>query len=258
MRDRPADRIVILSIVLVLLAGDMLLPGPAMAGLAGWLGRHGDLLATLAIGAAVGFAELVSRYRDAPWQVAAMLPGRIFIAINAAVAGLALFLLTIFAEELHAPKSPVMRDIIAGTGAMVLVRSKLFTLRQPGGGDIAVGPAIMLDALLSAVNREADRRRAERRVARVAARARAFAHKPYHLALGYLTASLGAFQNLDAEVTQKLGDDLNRLDDDKVLGKLEDEVKYLIAGYAILTEIGDTAFEAIFTRLETYLLEPRP
>jgi len=249
----PADRIVLITILLLLVAADLLAHLRVSDAACSWLTSPGLYAPTALIGALVGFAELVSRYRDAPWRVAMMPPGLVFIGLNALAAALTLFLLNEFPAQLHAPDHPVMKVIIAGTGAMVVVRTKLFTIRQPGGTDVAVGPAFILDTLLSAINREVDRRRAQQRMTSVAARAAALSAASYASAHDFLMASLGAFQNLDADVSQKLRDDLRRLVDDAQLKALPDEVKFLIAGYSILTEFGDRAFDVVFSSLEKYL-----
>lgn len=250
---RSADNVVLLSIVLLLLAGDMLAPAPATRAVLDWLKSPGLYAPTAAIGGMVGFTELVSRYRDAPWRVAIMLPGVIFIGVNAAASVFALFLMLWFRDQLHTPNDPVLQVILAGTGAMVVVRTKIFTLRQPSGSDIAVGPAFILDTMLSAINREVDRRRAQKRIGRVVMRAARLRGYTYTDAMTFLTASLAAFQNLDAEVSKKLNDDLRQLVTDSALRALTEEVKFLIAGYSILTEFGERAFDSVFTSLEIYL-----
>jgi hypothetical protein len=261
--DRPpADRLVVVCILLLLLVADLLNHLRLSLAACAWLAHPGLYAPACCIGGLVGFAELVSRYRDAPWAVAVSPPGLIFIGLNAFAAALALFLFDTFPDQLHAPSHPVMKVILAGTGAMVAVRTKIFTIRQPSGTDIAVGPAFVLDTMLSAVNRAVDRRRAQARitkVARCASRLAAASAGTYAQAHEFLIASLGAFQNLDPDVSKKLSDALRLLVDDMQLKLLPDEVKFLIAGYSVLTEFGDRAFDAVFASLDTYLgVKPVP
>ena len=91
---------------------------------------------------------------------------------------------------------------------------------------------------------------------KVAQRAARVAVATYPKAYDFLIASLGAFQNLDPDVSKKLADDLRGLLDDQKLKDMPDEVKFLIAGYSILTEFGDHAFDVVFTSLEGYLKLP--
>jgi hypothetical protein len=174
MPDKPkyrADCIVFLSILILLAAGDLLSHG----AWGRWAAEYGLRLTVLqyfwtaVLGLMVGFAELVSRYRDEPWRVAILPPGLVVTGLNGLARCFALFLLQTFPTELHAPSTPVPLVMLAGFGAMVVIRTKLLTVHQPGGTDVAVGPAFILDTMLSAINRDVDRRRALQRTARVAA-----------------------------------------------------------------------------------------
>lgn len=252
---RGADCIVLLSVLILLAAGDLLSHG----ALGRWIADHGLRPAFLSyfwavvLGFLVGFAELVSRYRDEPWRVARLPPGLIFIGLNGLAAGVALFLLQTFPAELHAPSSPVALVMVAGFGAMVVIRTKLLTVHQAGGTDIAVGPAFLLDTMLAAINRDVDRRRALQRTARVAARAAELRVYKYSDANDFLIASLGAFQSMDADIAKSLRSQLQQLVNDQTLKAMPDQLKFLIAGYSILTEFGDRTFDGVFTSLKAYL-----
>jgi hypothetical protein len=249
-----ADCIVLLSVLILLAAGDLLSHG----ALGRWIADYGTrppflvYFWTVVLGLLVGFAELVSRYRDEPWRVARLPPGLIFIGANGLASGVALFLLQTF-PELHAPSNPVLLVMTAGFGAMVVVRTKLLTVHQPGGTDIAVGPAFLLDTMLAAINRDVDRRRALQRTARVAARATELRAYKYSDANDFLIASLGAFQSMDADIAQSLRSQLQQMVNDQTLKAMPDQVKFLIAGYSILTEFGDQTFDGVFTSLKAYL-----
>ena len=98
------------------------------------------------IGAAVGLAELVSRYRDAPGRALISWVAAIYIAINAAAAIFALFMILANKWEFSfSGGSAVLtwQVLIAGFGALALFRSSLFSVRI-GGGDVQVGPAAFL------------------------------------------------------------------------------------------------------------------
>lgn len=264
MQKPPADRIVFLSIVIILLAANLLSQNRLLHATIVWLENPGLYPPTMLIGGLVGFTELVSRYRDAPWHVATMTPGLVFIGCNAAVSGLALFLFECFPDQLIPPdhtqafSHSVKIVILAGTGAMVAVRTKIFTIRQPSGADVAVGPAFIVDTLLAAVNREVDRQRAELRMGKVTPHARELvqAGATYAATYDYIIATLSAFQNLDPDVNAKLRGDLAALKDDQKLINISNEVKFLIALYSILTEFGDRAFDAAFAGIKNYVPPP--
>ena len=92
----------------------------------------GVWLWTFAIGALVGSAELISRYRDNPGAALRSRPGLLFIALNGLAAIMALFLVRHFKLAGVDPAKPdqdlVMQALLAGTGAMVVIRSKLFLI----------------------------------------------------------------------------------------------------------------------------------
>ncbi len=249
------DSLVLLSVLVVLVAIDILSAGGVWQAIAESGSRPGltNYIWTAFFGVLVGFAELVSRYRDEPWRVAILPPGLVFIGLNGIASCFALFLLQTFPQDLHAPSNPVMLVLVAGTGAMVLIRSKLFTVHQPGGSETAVGPAFVLDTMLAAINRDVDRRRASQRTARVAVMAARLNKYSYEAASDFLLASLGAFQNLDNDIAANLRAYLSRLITDDVLKKQKDEIKFVLAGFSILTEYGDKTFDGVFSSLEAYL-----
>ena len=205
-------------------------------------------LAVAVIGALVGAVELIARYRDEPWQVATSPPGIAFIALNAAAAFVALFLLEHFRTTLAAPTDGFVRVLIAGFGAMLILRSKLLTLKQPGGTDVEVGPAFVVDSLLSAVNRDVDRRRAGRRIDLVAAMTERFSEHQFNDVAPHLAAAVLAFQNMDAEDRKALADRVNNLTSGTER-ELHDRVRFTMVGYDYLTAFGEAAFATAFDAL---------
>ena len=112
----------------------------------------------------VGVGELLSRYRSDPmysvWQVPA---AWLYIAINAAAGVIALLLIREFGWTFGATGDTVglWRVLVAGFGALAVLRSSLFTARI-GNQDVDVGPSLVLGALLEACDRDVDRKSAGR------------------------------------------------------------------------------------------------
>lgn len=215
-------------------------------------------LAAGAIGGVVGFAELVSRYRDEPWRAAATGPGIVFIALNAFASVLALLLMEHFHTETGAPEDGVARSLLAGAGAMVVLRSKLFTVRQPDGSDIAVGPALAIDRLLAAVNRDIDRLRASRRHRLVTRHAEALARYDVAEAIGFLRPAILAFQSLDPAERTALNESLATLEKDADLQGLRPELRYKYFFFDLLTTCGERTFLSIYADLERHLRRITP
>ena len=201
------------------------------------------------LGAVVGCAEILTRYRDAPWVVIRSVPALAFIALNASAGLLAMATINHFTGVFSPPADPVAQVLVAGFGAMVVLRAKVATLRQPGGTEVAIGPDIVVDAFLGAVSRDVDRRRAIRRIQLVTAMARGMKDQRFAIALPYLKASLLAFQTMESEEKLRLAETMRALVEDDQLKDFPDEVKFALCGYDLLTAFGDRAFDGVFEQL---------
>jgi hypothetical protein len=133
------------------------------------------------IGAAVGSGELLSRYRDAPFEAILRKPSFLYIGVNAAASALAYLLIDTFDWQfgLSVPQDATtaqtvttqtginaVRVIVAGFGAMALFRSALF-LAKVGDKDVSVGPFVILQTVLNAADGQVDRESAVTRAEEV-------------------------------------------------------------------------------------------
>jgi len=122
-----------------------------------------DLALVIALGAGVGASEILSRYRDAPARALANQFGVAYVLVNGIAAGAALGLLHVF--DVRFGMDPAsdrlrwVRVLAAGTAAMAVLRSSLFTVRA-GNEDIRVGGDAFLNVLLRAIDDAIDRKRA--------------------------------------------------------------------------------------------------
>jgi hypothetical protein len=127
-------------------------------------------LFVLLLGGSVGAAELVSRYKDRPARAVTTAPALFYISLNALGSVAALYLIYTYRGKMGFPDDPaewtsgvlVQSVLIAGFSSLLFFRTSLFKLRV-GDTDLAVGPAIVLDALLAAADRAVDRVMAEPR-----------------------------------------------------------------------------------------------
>jgi hypothetical protein len=123
-----------------------------------------DYAVVAALGAVVGGGELVSRYRDAPAGAVRNWPAAIYIALNVVASVGALFLIRTFDWTLGVASGGEAlrwtRVGVAGTGAMALFRTSLFTVHA-GDRDIGVGPSSFLQIFREAADRAVDRLRAK-------------------------------------------------------------------------------------------------
>jgi hypothetical protein len=129
-----------------------------------------DYLTVALLGVLVGAAELISRYRDAPVRAVYNLPAAIYIALNlcASLAALALIHLYGWTFGVNGAAAQRWAQVgVAGTSAMALFRTSLFTVRV-ADHDIAVGPSTFLQIFRDASDRAVDRLRAKARGDQVA------------------------------------------------------------------------------------------
>jgi len=199
------------------------------------------------LGGGVGLAELVSRYRDAPLKAVSTLPALLYVGINAAAALLALFLIQTFGwtfgiEEASEIQALAMQVLVAGTGAMILFRSSLFTVNI-GEQAVGIGPSSFLQILLTATDRGVDRLRAESRAFDVVKIMNDVSYERAEVALPIF--SLELMQNLSVEEQQALGEELKALKEAPVDGT----IKSLILGLKMVNVVGIDVLEAAIDAL---------
>jgi hypothetical protein len=121
-------------------------------------------LAAAAIGGGAALGELVSRYKDAPFDAATSTAGLIYIAFNAGVSFLAIYLIRVVFPMQGDPTplevATLVTDVlIARVGAMAALRSSVVTVKS-GGADVPIGFAAIVEIFRTALDRDVDRVRA--------------------------------------------------------------------------------------------------
>jgi hypothetical protein len=180
------------------------------------------------LGATVGTAELLSRYRDAPSWVLLSFPGVIYIAINVGASLLALGVIQAFDWTFGATGDAVAATqvLVAGLGAMALFRSSLLTVKV-GDDDVGIGPSSVLSVLMAASDRSADRLRAADRAGRVKDIMDDVSYEKAQDALP--TVAVALMQNLSAADVAALRNELQGLKSEP----LPDNTKALLLGLKI-------------------------
>jgi len=200
-----------------------------------------DFAAAALLGILVGLAELVSRYRDAPQSVLYKPPALLYLALNGAASGLALALIRAYGWTFGAAADTVRwtRLLVAGVGAMALFRTSLFTVRA-GDRDIGVGPALFLQILRDAVDREVDRLRARDRVQQVGKLMDGIDYAK--ASAGLIPYCLTLMQNVPDDEQQKLVHSVKLLDADTI----DPAIKVRILGLFLMNVVGpDVLAEAV-------------
>jgi hypothetical protein len=199
----------------------------------GWLGAA-------ALGAAVGLAELVTRYRDQPSALLGSISFWLYLLMNAGASAGALALIDVFGWNFgvqdEAPRA-VTQVLVAGLAAMTLFRSSLFNLRI-GEEDVAIGPNAVLTSLLSVVDRAVDRRRAADRSKSIVATMSGVAFGKAKIALPAYCLQL--MQNVPLEEQQKLRTAVEALG----LADMDDDLKALNLGLLLTNTVGPVVLTA--------------
>jgi hypothetical protein len=200
-------------------------------------------------GALVGATEILSRYRDE--QVKAILSpdGLLYVLFNGAVSTFALIL--IFRFENSVPGLSFFKGnsltaaIAAGFGSTAIMRTRIAVIKGTDNKDVSIGPDIVINLLLSMIDRRIDRWRAARRQEIIAT------HFPQLKALGsidqasqYLMSSLLSFQNLSDSEKQQFSDTVDR----NKKGGSDVNVQFQALGFLFLTVVGEENFASALAK----------
>jgi hypothetical protein len=201
------------------------------------------------IGAGTGISEIVSRYRDEPLRATANRYGFAYLALNGLISVLAYAFLVRYSSNIltSVAGDPVMTSIVAGFGAMAILRSNFFIFRTEDGKEYPIGPSIVVETFLRMLDRKIDRLRASERQRRVLERLKDIAD--YDAAANYLEASLLSFQNL----TEKEWTDIREVIEVYRKKAWPPALRVYAVGFAFLTIAGEENFDQVVENLQKYL-----
>jgi hypothetical protein len=200
-----------------------------------------DFAVVALLGALVGAGELVSRYRDAPEGALRNGPAAWYIFINIAASVVALGLIRAFDWKFGVTSAGAAlrwtRVGVAGTGAMALFRTSLFTIRA-GDRDIAIGPSSFLQIFRDAADRAVDRLRAQARGDQVSKLMEGISYQK--ASEGLPVYCLALMQNVPDDEQKRLDDSLALLD--KV--EIDEQIKVCILGLQLMNVVGPNVLTA--------------
>ena len=250
MNHRPR-----LAMLLGLSVLSMLTPRGVLAQTAGGQGAVADVFAqhvwlawaiVAAIGLAAGATEIVAKYRDEPRRALSTQPAILYMLINAGASVIALFMIKELNWDfgVNADQVNLVQIIVAGFGAMIILRAAVFTIRAPGK-EAMVGPVNVLQTVLDACDRAVDRKRASERAAEVSKLMQDISFERAIVELPMV--SLALMQNLSNEEQVRLR---ARVDDLRG-SRLSNEGKCLSLGLVLLGSLGVEALEAAIATVRT-------
>jgi hypothetical protein len=122
-----------------------------------------EYLIVYLLGAALGFSEVLFRFRDEPWLASPLPPATVYIVLNGFFSMAAYWLIVFLAinfgaSEMESNLKTVLQVMTAGLGAMAFLRSGFFIAKFGNSDkDILVGPGFaaqrILDALVDSIRR---------------------------------------------------------------------------------------------------------
>jgi hypothetical protein len=201
-------------------------------------------------GTFVGISEVISRYRDEPLRATANRYGVGYALINGVVSVIVYGLLVRYPTAIFPALATdsLMTALVAGFGAMVVLRSKLFIFRTEDGKEYPIGPSIVIETLLRVFDRKIDRLRASERQRRVFEQMKDITD--FNAAASYLEASLLSFQNLSQDEKAEIA---RVIDEYRKQTAWPAALRTMAVGFAFLTIAGEENFDQVIANLKGYL-----
>ena len=201
-------------------------------------------------GVLVGAAEIIVRYRDEPFAATFSGPGISYLALNGVISAASYFLL-IFYDKSILPGltgDRLLTSIVAGFGAMIVMRSKLFSFKTEGGEDYAIGLDAVLSTFLTSVDRRIDRNRSSKRQQLVYEEIVQIRGDPSKAA-EFLRTSLASYQNLSDVEKRELNDVILKLQQEN----LDSHLKLMAMSFGFLNISGEANFKELMKHLKNYI-----
>ncbi|WP_299147458.1 hypothetical protein [uncultured Tateyamaria sp.] len=205
------------------------------------------------IGFVSAFSEIVSRYRDDPWEAASSRAAFAYIAFNVGISLIAFYLIReVFQyrgadQTLDTARQLVTDVLLAGLSAMAFFRSSIFTARV-GDKDVPVGPAAVIDVFREIIDRDVDRVRA---MPRATAVSEIMANVSFSRAYVPLTSTcLNLLQNVSVEERTRVEEKVLALSNQ--VGRNE-ENKSLELGLILAGTVGFNVLKAAKDTLKDHI-----
>jgi hypothetical protein len=203
-------------------------------------------LASALIGALVGSTELLSRYRDEPYRALLSRYGFAYLLVNA-TASAGVYAILVASEALSVSKGWLI--VIAGFGAMAVLRSKILTFTTKSQEEIPVGIDAVVKAFLSTADRGVDRDRSDERWTNTYGTLHDVTD-PTHLTLllAHLGVNLRSYQNVSPQEIEDYNQAAAALSQD---GALPVSLRCVAAGLAFQALTGSGNFTRVIAEFRS-------
>jgi hypothetical protein len=209
-------------------------------------------LAVVLIGGFIGIGELISRYKDDPYEAITNRHAVTYTLLNVLASSIALLALKTMKGDgvllgEGSASERISYALMAGFGAMGVLRSSAFTMRV-GKDDIAIGPSALLQVMLSATDRAVDRARARVRAEKMAKTMQSVPFEQIEQALPQLAFTM--LQNVSQEEKQGFADEIEHLRDKK----MDPVAKSICLGLSLSNIVGQGVVDDAVMALRKTLL----
>ena len=198
-------------------------------------------------GLIVGSAEIFSRYKDEPFKAVFCGWGISYLLLNSLLSALAFWLIVLSNTVTNdmAVIHKLQYSVLAGFGAVLVMRTKLFSVKSEAGEPISIGPDFVISTYLNMMDRQIDRRRA-------IDRSRLIKKKMENIDFGaaemaVVTLLMNSMQNLSSSEKEKLGVRIKEIEE---ASELSNQDKANMLGFVILDYGGEEFFKEVFTEQE--------
>ncbi len=116
------------------------------------------------LGMLTAFAEIIQKFSDEPMAALGTPQALIYHVLNGAISIFALYLLLLYGVPIEGELEKIQAVVVAGLGAMLIMRSKLFNVKA-GDKEIAFGPEQIINVFLRFMEHSIDRIRSSARIA---------------------------------------------------------------------------------------------
>ncbi len=213
----------------------------------------GAYFSVFMLGVITAFAEIIGKFRDEPLKAFRTPHAVAYHTLNGLISVFALYLLRISDVAFSSPLEIVQAVVLAGLGSMLLMRSRLFTMKV-GGDDMAFGPEQLIKTYFSFMERAIDRVRAQSRAEFVIY---TMNNLKFDSIYDYTLTMLDSAQTLSIEARTKIEDKLGKIKQEEPNSQ---QLKSYKLGFLILTEMGEDFLQSLYhaDRPDWWIKAPRP
>ena len=187
-----------------------------------------NYILAFAIGATVGWSELISRYKNRPFNILRYGSSLLYIAINGIIS-LGVFSALENTESVKqlSNQSDLIKVIITSSSAMAIMRTSLFNFKH-NGKDISAGPVIITEIFLNAAIKACDQDQAEIQLKEVSQIMKNLNFKDFEKDL--VPICLTALKGVSNEEQKAIGEEVKKLSNNDY----SNQAKSIILGQLVI------------------------